>query len=360
MIGLSTPFSAYARLMIKHPISPRYAGRAVTRLAVSGMLAPMRIHENLRYGNAIEKTEIHPEPLFILGFARSGTTFLHNLFFQDPRLGFVSNYQALTQAFSITGAPWLSDLIQKGLPDKRPMDNVAVSMDLPQEEEIAILNLTADAPMHMFSFPSRYREIFDPYVFFENANSPEVKAWKKALLTVMKKATYFEGEKKPLVLKTPPNTARVDLLLDLFPKARFVYIHRDPYTVFRSTLNMYQKLLPDETLQVIDWDEVEDSIVHCYNGMIGRYLDQRSNIPEGQLVEITFEELEREPLSIMRGLYRALRMPDFAEAESKLMRYLATLESYEKNSFDFPETLVERVTQDLSIGFSAFGYHPKI
>ena len=43
---------------------------------------------------------------------------------------------------------------------------------------------------------------------------------------------------KPLLVKSPVHTARVRMLLKLFPKARFLYIHREPLKVFASAANM--------------------------------------------------------------------------------------------------------------------------
>lgn len=40
------------------------------------------------------------------------------------------------------------------------------------------------------------------------------------------------------MLKSPAHTARVALLLQLFPEAQFVYIHRDPLTVYQSAVHM--------------------------------------------------------------------------------------------------------------------------
>lgn len=37
---------------------------------------------------------------------------------------------------------------------------------------------------------------------------------------------------KPLLIKSPVHTARIGLLLDMFPRARFVYIHRHPLQVW--------------------------------------------------------------------------------------------------------------------------------
>lgn len=40
---------------------------------------------------------------------------------------------------------------------------------------------------------------------------------------------------------TPLFFLQIKLLLTLFPKAQFIYMHRDPYAVFSSAANMAQK-----------------------------------------------------------------------------------------------------------------------
>jgi len=54
----------------------------------------------------------------------------------------------------------------------------------------------------------------------------------------IRKVQLFRGTEKRLLLKSPVHTARIKLLLKLFPDAQFVYIHRNPYDVFRSAVNM--------------------------------------------------------------------------------------------------------------------------
>ena len=46
------------------------------------------------------------------------------------------------------------------------------------------------------------------------------------------------GAERRLLLKSPVHTARIKILLQLYPDAQFVFIHRDPYTVFKSAANM--------------------------------------------------------------------------------------------------------------------------
>jgi hypothetical protein len=45
----------------------------------------------------------------------------------------------------------------------------------------------------------------------------------------------FLQQDKRLVLKSPPHTARVRLLREIFPGAKFVHISRDPYEIYQST-----------------------------------------------------------------------------------------------------------------------------
>ncbi|MBC8355082.1 MAG: sulfotransferase [Planctomycetes bacterium] len=49
---------------------------------------------------------------------------------------------------------------------------------------------------------------------------------------------------KPLVVKSPTHTGHVRLLLEMFPEAKFVHIHRNPFEVFSSTLKMLATASP--------------------------------------------------------------------------------------------------------------------
>jgi hypothetical protein len=46
------------------------------------------------------------------------------------------------------------------------------------------------------------------------------------------------GGRRPLLIKSPVHTARLALLLRLFPNAKFVYVHRDPLATFASAAHM--------------------------------------------------------------------------------------------------------------------------
>ena len=49
---------------------------------------------------------------------------------------------------------------------------------------------------------------------------------------------------KRVLLKSPANTGRIKEILEVYPDACFIHIHRDPYAVYQSNVKLYEKILP--------------------------------------------------------------------------------------------------------------------
>jgi len=349
------PLPELLRLCARHDVDPAYRRRLRRRLVFSSLLEPLRWYEALRYGGRVRATRVAEPPIFVLGFGRSGTTHLHNLLWQDPRFGVLTSYQASVHPIALTGRGWLDRYLADRVPARRPMDNVAVSLDGPQEEEIALANRTADAPLHFMSFPRALPEIYERWVSDLGADPRDVATWKRHYLEVLAKATILADGRR-LVLKTPPNTARIPLLLELFPEARFVHIVRDPYRVYQSMRNMYRKMLPGQVLQTFDWADVDAWMVDAYRRLMGRYLTDRKRIPADHLVEIRYEDLDARPLEVLASVYETLGLPDFGAARPGVERYLAGLGRFEKNRFSYPADVIATVDEHWGFAIEAFGY----
>ena len=94
--------------------------------------------ERRRYGGQISGVSV-PPPVFILGHWRQGTTHLHNLLATDDRFGYPTLYQVcFPHTFLTTESTWGARAIGKLLPDKRPMDNMALGIGVPFEDEYAL------------------------------------------------------------------------------------------------------------------------------------------------------------------------------------------------------------------------------
>ena len=100
------------------------------------------------------------------------------------------------------------------VPDRRPMDNMRLSFQAPQEDEFAPCLMSLRSPYLGVSFPRR-EDYYARYLTFRGVPPDEVDAWKSAFLLFLRKLTF--KYQKPLVLKSPPHTARIRMLLELFP-----------------------------------------------------------------------------------------------------------------------------------------------
>jgi hypothetical protein len=234
------------------------------------------------------------------------------------------------------------------------MDNVKQAPDSPTEDEFAVCAMTFLSPYVGWIFP-RCAEHYDRYMTFRGVPEREVDEWKQALVLFLKKLTW--KYRKPLLLKSPPHTCRIKLLLGLFPEARFVNIHRNPFTVYQSTRLTLSRVLRLTRLQGGTGYDDEGNLLRRYREMYEVFFEERGLIPEGRYCEVGFEALESDPIGTMRGIYEALSLPDFRSAEADLKAYTATISGYRKNWFSVlaPETR-GRIAVEWGRCFTEWGY----
>ena len=322
---------------------------------ISPLWSPFRLLERLVYGRRIERTVLEKDPIFIIGHWRSGTTLLHNLLTQDPRFGYVTLYQTIIPEANLITSGFLRPLVSFFTPRTRPMDNMALSVDLPQEEEFALCYLTTHSFYLGWFFPRRMKELFRKYVLFEGLSQGDLEEWRRVYVSVLKKAAFRAGGKQ-LILKNPANTGRIGALLALFPNAKFIHIYRDPYRVFMSTKWLHESVLGLIALQGIGEAEIEENVLLFYRQMMERYLADRDQIPPGNLVEVQYEVLEKRPLDELRRIYDAFALPGGDAAQELVSQYLSSEGEYKKNEFSMTPEDVAKVEEHWGFAFDAFGY----
>ena len=204
--------------------------------------------------------------------------------------------------------PWVflgSKKIFKGvvrghLPEKRPMDDLEMEADLPYEEEYAIGNLSPYSFYHGWYFPRKLDYYFRRYVLFDDADDDIKEGWRNTYTYLLKKMSYkYPG--KPILLKSPVNTGRIKLLLETFPDSRFIHICRDPYKVYLSTWRLYKAILPTFSFQHVEYESVDRFILDFYREVYKRYFDEKDLIPDGNLVEIRYEEFVKKPVDTLKA-----------------------------------------------------------
>jgi hypothetical protein len=348
------PLGASLRLLWANEfdVDPIHYPKLALHFLCSSLTSMMKRREERLYPVAVN-VEI-PPPVFVLGHYRSGTTLLHNLLAVDRRFAFPTmfrNYNPYTfRVFEPLAAP----LVARVLPRRRIVDGMAWGADWPQEDELALLMLCGMSPYLGFIF-SRRAERFERYLSFRDATVDEVRRWQAAMRWFMQKLTQIDG--RPLILKSPPHTARVRLLLELFPKARFVHVCREPYTVFRSTLKLFEGVSGMVGLQRPAIERIPGRVLRQYRLMHDAYFADRPLIPPGQLHEVRFEDLERDPLCEIERTYATLNLPDFGEVRPAMAEYIASLRDYRKGEYPpLEKAQREQVSEEWRRNFEEWGY----
>lgn len=352
------PLGVWLRLIADNGGVPRrYWGKLARVLAISAATAPLRLAERVCYSpSRMARVEIDPSPLYIQGFGRSGTTHLLNLLAQDPNFGFVSTFQSIAAPMFLVGRGRMERLLARSVPGTRPMDNMAVSLALPQEDDVALATTSHLSWIHHLSFPRRSQAYLEKYATMRLSKS-ELAQWERDYLNVLRKAT-LASDGRPLLLKSPTNLGRTVELLRLFPEARFIHIVRNPYVVYRSMTHLYQRMLPICQLDDVTGQEVATTILDSYAAMMRQYIKDRELIPQQRLAEVRFEDLERDPMTEIERLYAELSLPGWKQAREPIRKYLGTLSGYRKNNHRFDTETIDRVGQHWGFAVKEWGYEP--
>ena len=309
--------------------------------------------ERRRFGSMIERAEVK-RPVFILGHYRNGTTHLQNLLAVDRRLSFPSYFEASFPNSFLLGRGLRAWLGPRLTMRRRPQDNVALGFHAPAEDELALCGTTFLSSHMCWHFPGQ-EERYRRYLSFSEATAEERRTWQRALSRFARKLTVKHG--KPLVFKSPCHTARIPLILTIFPDARFVHIDRDPFKVFQSTRYMEAKVGPFFQFQRRDPAGLDEFILWRYREMYDAYLADRALVPPGQMVEVSYRELVGDTIPTLRRIYESIGLDEFEQVRPRVERYLARVNGYRRNSYGgLDDATRNRVAGERSAAFEEWGY----
>lgn len=315
------------------------------------------ILENCVYGKRIKNLKIEHPPIFIIGHWRSGTTLLHNLMAMDPQFTYPNLYQVMFPGSFLLTEKIVTRLTRWGVPKTRPIDNLPAGWDMTQEDEVAMLAMTRLSPYVMLAHqddPSKYSRFYD----LKDLTPAEGRRWREAFMYFLKKLTIRAN--KTIVLKTPLHTYRIPVLLELFPDAKFIFIHRDPYVVYKSTIHMRKTLFTENGLGKPYFEGIEEEILRPYLQLFDTYEETKHLIPAGNLHEVRFEDLEKDPLGQMRQIYDRLSLPGWQNVEPKIQAEVPALTKYQKNTYNMDEQLMRRIYARWHTVFERYGYPSRL
>lgn len=318
---------------------------------------PLALAARLRYQRRLAAQVVTPDPLFLIGHWRSGTTHLQNLLNQDPQFGRVPLLQAaLPQEYLLLPA-WARRWLGRALPATRLMDNMPVSADAPWEEELALAATCRYCFYHVSSFPRQMERIFREAVLFAEAPADAPAVWWEQTHAFLRQVQFTQPGRR-LLLKNPANTARVGLLRAHFPQARFLHLHRHPYEVFASTVHLYLRAQAAWGLQATSRDRVVAHVLDSAPRLLHAWFEQRRGLAPNRVVEVRFDDLQARPLACLERIYTQLELDGFAAAVPRFAAYLDSQKDYRKNQLTLSAAERAAVAERWADLFDTLGYAP--
>lgn len=233
------------------------------------------------------------------------------------------------------------------------MDAMQVAWENPQEDEFALCTMGVRSPYLQFAFLNE-RHLYERYLDMQDVPAGTVARWKKAFMWFLKCVTLREP--KRVILKSPPHTCRIKILLELFPNARFVHIVRNPYEVFPSTVKTWKRLSEDQYIRAPRFDGLEAHVLDTFQHMYDVFEKTRGLIEPSRFCEVRYEDLVEDPVGQVRLIYDHFGLGDFDRVLPKLQEYQAKKAGYKRDQYQLPADVRDRITEQWQIFIQKYDY----
>jgi hypothetical protein len=308
------------------------------------LFEPIRLAERLLYERAIRRHEFAAPPVFVLGHWRSGTSYLQTLLYLDPQFTTSTIYRSLFSDGFLLTERWLKPLLNTcasiiGL--QYAIQRAPLQLDIPAEADLGLCFLTSRYSYtwgHVF--PTRFSDWLQRQVFSPSEDAQA--SWLEAYDYFLRKLSYAAGG-KAVVVKSPGDTARLALLAERYPQAKFIVIHREQQEVFHSNRYLWDVIMKNHGLQLLDGEQVDALIIENYAALLSRYEEQRAALPPGRLVEVSYASLRDDPITALTAIYAQLGLGDAPADE--IRNFVQQQPEYKAQAYVTSPALQERLSQ---------------
>ncbi len=228
-----------------------------------------------------------PDPIFIIGSWRSGTTYLHTEIVKATKAATIKNtFSCCPQAALI-----FKELFRKFIPSykNRFFDWVPLLAEGPQELDIALMRLSCEHPPTSIGLGKSLSKDLERWYKWKATLD-----FKKKLKLLLEWAWIHDGlPGKVFINKAPAFTTRVDLLLELFPNSKFIYIERtyDHVKSIEKSIKSFNK----EFGFIPYLGNAGEDAKFTRSFILDKWQIMKNIIPKDNLIEVTYEDLIKTP-----------------------------------------------------------------
>ncbi|HEX7856865.1 MAG TPA: sulfotransferase [Sphingobium sp.] len=270
----------------------------------------------------------HPEideenleaPLIVLGLPRTGSTALHNLLAQDPKVRVLRNWESTFPCPPPETATQFSDprialvehqlaLGDKAMPRMKQMLPMTATSPI-EDQFIMGHDFKSQVFMPMFRIPSYVKW------FNEEADLVATFRYVKRVLKLLQ----WRCPPKKWRLKNPSYSQCIAELDTVFPDALYCMTHRPVEEVIPSMADLYREIASVNTNSVDPVWLGEVATNNCEDGM-RRMISFRAVGNESRFFDIHFRALQAEPLTVIEELYDFLGENLTADAKAAMLSW---------------------------------------
>lgn len=274
----------------------------------------------------------HPElaaqrierPVFVLGMQRSGTTLVHRLLAADPGRRYLMNWEAAHPAPPAAPGGQHADprcTLKRRLQEielkYRPSRAVLhwEYADEPTECGAALAyDFTGWSVHPLFRDPAH----IDAALALDMTSSYR---FHKTILQILQ-----SNNPGAWILKWPTHAVYVSALLAVYPDARLIWTHRDPYRVVASALSlaeMFARACLDSDC-VTELGVLSQHVPRMLSEYVRRLMRVHQEHGNNRLYDLHYARLLRNPLQEMERLYKWLGEDFSSQARERVTQWLQT------------------------------------
>ena len=255
----------------------------------------------------------HPEvldapverPLVVLGMPRTGTTVISYLLDQDPLRRSLLHWECLEPV-----PPASSEMLRTDPRCLAMLEYRQRLLEMIQDGRVAIPHWEdADGPTEdMFIQNQDFKGLsWDAFLptsryaewLINEADMTSAYEYQKRYLQVLQSKAPGTWN-----LKMPSHSVHIETLLKVFPDARLIWAHRDPYKATGSLCNLFK--MPKSLVhhaEAVDLEAMGRNAMTQMKSHVERPLRTRDRIGDDRFFHMYYHEMMIDPMDVMRRIY---------------------------------------------------------
>ncbi len=256
-------------------------------------------------------------PVFIVGMPRTGSTYLHNLLYNDMErftsmklwemLFCPSVIQKKVARLLFSSPSFMNSCIMRGI---MKLDRILFrkyqavhhsGLFYIEEDDYLLLHVLASHTL-LFMFPEikRFRALtrFDELVS-EKRKRRIISFYKKGI----QKHMMVYGNGRTYLSKCPPNTSKIDSLLAEFEGIRFICLFREPKYTIPSTINFLLRL-SRIYYSPLDLQTIREQVLNTADHWYAYPLEKLTTKGRHEFIVAGYKQLTHKPEWLLKNIYK--------------------------------------------------------